>query len=255
MATGANHPASHHRRSDGGPERRQRCSDGGPEHRYECYTENPPYVSRPNYDHISGGVSVALPLARRGTICLPLMSVARTVLTRLNVPFWQVWAVLHESANVVRLAPAVGENNRHVWDDDRKNCRDRGGPADVVDEQEDGDPKARRAETHHDQVPALPVGDVLGHRPPRLRDNMDVAAAAPLPDPHASTVFPDRWVDEHGARTPRGSPGPPAAPARRPAGPWPPPGAVPWRGECPASPRSAMRRPTGVSWPGSPMTC
>ena len=28
----------YHRRSDGGPERRQRCPDGGPEHRYEWYT-------------------------------------------------------------------------------------------------------------------------------------------------------------------------------------------------------------------------
>ena len=37
-----------HRRSDGGPERRQRCPDGGPEHRYEWYTEKSPYVSRPN---------------------------------------------------------------------------------------------------------------------------------------------------------------------------------------------------------------
>src|SRR5271166_1011358 len=39
-----------HRRSDGGPERRQRCSDGGPEHRYEWYTATPRYVSRPNYE-------------------------------------------------------------------------------------------------------------------------------------------------------------------------------------------------------------
>jgi hypothetical protein len=37
----------YHRRSDGGPERRQRCPDGGPEHRYEWYTADPPYVSRP----------------------------------------------------------------------------------------------------------------------------------------------------------------------------------------------------------------
>ncbi len=43
-----------HRRSDGGPERRRWCPDGGPEHRYECYTETPPYVSRPNYEPISG---------------------------------------------------------------------------------------------------------------------------------------------------------------------------------------------------------
>src|SRR5450756_178150 len=54
VATGASRPASHHRRSDGGPERRQWCPDGGSEHRYEWYTESPPYVSRPNDDQIPG---------------------------------------------------------------------------------------------------------------------------------------------------------------------------------------------------------
>jgi hypothetical protein len=44
----------YHRRSDGGPERRQRCPDGGPEHRYEWYTADPLYVSRPNDNQISG---------------------------------------------------------------------------------------------------------------------------------------------------------------------------------------------------------
>ncbi len=48
VATGANHPARDHRRSDGGPERRHRCSDGGPEHRNKCYTEPPPCTSRPD---------------------------------------------------------------------------------------------------------------------------------------------------------------------------------------------------------------
>jgi ABC-type oligopeptide transport system ATPase subunit len=43
-----------HRRSDGGPERRQWRPDGGPGHRYECYTETPPSVSRPNYNRVSG---------------------------------------------------------------------------------------------------------------------------------------------------------------------------------------------------------
>src|SRR5580692_11612855 len=44
----------YHRRSDGGPERRQRCPDGGPEHRYEWYTADPLYVSRPDDNQISG---------------------------------------------------------------------------------------------------------------------------------------------------------------------------------------------------------
>src|SRR3984957_13456138 len=43
-----------HRRSDGGPERRQWHPDGGPGYRYEWYTESPPYVSRPNLNLIPG---------------------------------------------------------------------------------------------------------------------------------------------------------------------------------------------------------
>src|SRR5579875_1676424 len=119
-------------------------------------------------------------------------------MTRGNASFWEIWPVLHESANVVRLTASVGENNRYVRDEDRKNGGDRGGPADVVDEQEDGDPKAHRAERHHDQIPALAIGDVLRHRPPRLGDHMDVAAAAPVPDPHAPTVSPRRVVPDTG---------------------------------------------------------
>ena len=34
-----------HRRSDGGPERRQRCSDGGPEHQFGSYYESNPDAS------------------------------------------------------------------------------------------------------------------------------------------------------------------------------------------------------------------
>ena len=56
VATGANHPASHSSAFRRGPGTPVGCSDGGPEHRYECYTETPPYVSRPNYECISGEV-------------------------------------------------------------------------------------------------------------------------------------------------------------------------------------------------------
>jgi hypothetical protein len=55
-----------HRRSDGGPERRQRYSDGGPEHRYEWYNETPPSVQGPNYDLISAQVPQMALLGRPG---------------------------------------------------------------------------------------------------------------------------------------------------------------------------------------------
>ena len=119
----------------------------------------------------------------------------RTGLTRRDPPFWKIWAILHESANVVRLTAPVCENHGHVWDEDRKNCRYRGHPSQVVDEQENRDAEADRAEGHHDEVTALPVGDVLGHRTPSLRDQLDVAIAA-VPDPHAATVFPARRIHQ-----------------------------------------------------------
>ncbi len=55
VATGANHPARDHRRSDGGPERRHRCSDGGPEHQTKL-TPNTPLVRQ---DSIEGSTSIA----------------------------------------------------------------------------------------------------------------------------------------------------------------------------------------------------
>ncbi|GAA0919761.1 hypothetical protein GCM10009560_17540 [Nonomuraea longicatena] len=53
MVTGANHPASLHRRSDGGPERRHQRSDGGPERLSKAYTYNPWDASRLSHDPIS----------------------------------------------------------------------------------------------------------------------------------------------------------------------------------------------------------
>src|SRR6185437_7870500 len=53
VVTGANHPASLHRRSDGGPERRHQRSDGGPERLAKLYTSNPWVASRLCHDPIS----------------------------------------------------------------------------------------------------------------------------------------------------------------------------------------------------------
>jgi hypothetical protein len=39
----------------------------------------------------------------------------------------------------------------------------------VIGEENHGYYEAECADAHHQQVPALPVGDVIGHRPSRLR--------------------------------------------------------------------------------------
>src|SRR5580693_4475576 len=76
--------------------------------------------------------------------------------------------VLEEPALVVRLAPAVGEDDRDVRDDDRADGRNQGKPAHVGEEQHHRDREADGPDAHHQQVPVLPVPDVLGQRPTRL---------------------------------------------------------------------------------------
>ena len=198
-----------HRRSDGGPERRQRCPDGGPEHRYECYTETPRYVSRPNYACISGEVRSRAAMSRLGrllTVCgrvaNALMSASRASLTRRNASFRQIWPILHESTNVVRLTSPVGENDRNVRDENRENGGYSGEPPEVVEEQEDRDTKADGPEGHHDEVPALPVGDILGHRAAGLRDQRNVSVVVTPCDPHLSKVSPPRASTHPGPQRP-----------------------------------------------------
>ena len=56
-----------------------------------------------------------------------------------------------------------------------------GQPPQVVDEHEDGDDEAEQPDAHHEQVAVLPVPDVLGHRPPRLGDQVHLLALSGVP--------------------------------------------------------------------------
>src|ERR1700745_2340653 len=80
----------------------------------------------------------------------------------------QVRPVLHEPADVVGLASAIGEHHRDIRDDDRAHRGDGRHPAQMVDEHEHRGREAERPDGHHDQVPVLAVPDVLGHGPARL---------------------------------------------------------------------------------------
>ena len=236
VATGANHPASHSSAFRRGPGTPVGCPDGGPEHQYECYTETPRYVSRPNYECISAEVRSRAAMSCRGstlTLCgrvaNALMSGSRASLTRRNAPFRQVRPILHESTNVVRLTAPIGENDRNVRDENRENGGYSGEPPEVVEEQEDRDTKAHGAEGHHDEVPALPVGDVLRHRAVGLRDQWNVSVAVTPCDPHLSKVSVPRANMHPGPQRPLRSKRSPRrsmpqdagrpVPARREAGP------------------------------------
>ena len=145
-------------------------------------------------------------LCRALTVCGPvanaLMSGSRASLTRRTVSFRQVWPILHESTNVVRLTPPVGENDRNVWDENREDGGYSGEPPEVVEEQEERDTKADGAEGHHDEVPALPVGDVLGHRAAGLCDQWNVSVVVTPCDPHLSKVSLPRANTHPGPRRP-----------------------------------------------------
>src|SRR6185437_1666756 len=105
----------------------------------------------------------------------------------------QVHAVLKEAAGVVRLASAVGENDREVRDDDRPDRREGGQPSAVVDEDHYRDGEARHPDAHHDEVAPLAVGDVLRQRPARLRHQVDLRVPPDVAYPHGSTVPPPGW--------------------------------------------------------------
>src|SRR5580658_9036237 len=121
----------------------------------------------------------------------------------MAVSFWcpgrltgsrQVRLVLHEAAGVVGLSAAVGEHHGEIGNDDSAEGGYHGEPAEVIDEHNHGDYEAGRADAHHQQVPALPVADVVGQRPPGLRHHVHLRppSAAGLTRPHPSTVCPRR---------------------------------------------------------------
>ena len=173
-------------------------------------TRKPPGTCQdPNDECIGGEVRNRAAMSRPGralTACgrvaNALMSGSRASLTRRNASFWQVWPILHESTNVVRLTPPVGENDRNVRDENREDRGYSGEPPEVVEEQEDRDTKADGAEGHHDEVPALPVGDVLGHRAAGLCDQWNVLAAVTPCDPHLSKVSLPRANTHPGPQRP-----------------------------------------------------
>ncbi len=131
-------------------------------------------------------------------------------------PRRKVHPVLHEAAHVIRLAPAVGEDHRDVRDEDRAYRRHQDQPPQVGGVQRDGDGEADHPDAHHDQVPVLPVPDVLGHRPARLGDQVHLLSARGVTQPHPSTLscfgqtaYTIAAAEIKGAAGPASSPGSP----------------------------------------------
>ena len=105
---------------------------------------------------------------------------------RRSVDRRRIRLVLPERPVGCRLAAAIGQYDREVRYDERADCRDRGEPAEVVDEHQDRRNEADGPDAHHDQIPALTVTDVLRQAGARLGD--EVGFRMPPTGLHYSTL-------------------------------------------------------------------
>jgi hypothetical protein len=167
---------------------------------------------RADDDRSTGGnclVSGRRRLTGRDVTALVLASVGRHVKIR------GVRLVLAEAARRGRLPAAVGEHDSKVRNDQRTDRGDRGKPAEMIDKEQDRGDEADSPDAHHDQVPALAVGDIGRQAWPRLRHQVSLLAMG-SDCSHTSTVCREqpsrqRRVSAHGERagrvTPRGGNG------------------------------------------------
>lgn len=125
----------------------------------------------------------------------------------------QVWFILAESAAARWLAPAICEDHRKVRNDQGADRGDRGEPAQVIDEEQQGDHEADSPDGHHDQVAPLAERDVRSPARACLRDQVGLVARGALIASHISTLCPpggDRhatsMIMEYRAVLPRGRP-------------------------------------------------
>jgi len=97
--------------------------------------------------------------------------------------------ILPERAVRGRLSSAIGKNHRKIGNNQCADHRDRGEPAEVVDEHQDCGDEADRPDTHHDQVSLLTVGDVLRQPWPSFGDEVSLLVTRSLRAFHTSTLF------------------------------------------------------------------
>src|SRR5450755_4091239 len=114
-----------------------------------------------------------------------------SVLSRRHVRSRKVRLVRTEAPSAGGLAAAVREHDGEIRNDNCTDGRDSGKPARMVHVRHDGDNEAKSADTHHDQVPPLAIGDVLRLGRPRLGHHLRALAA--LRPGQASGVPPGPW--------------------------------------------------------------
>ena len=118
----------------------------------------------------------------------------RSASIRLEAPlpgdlrYWQPRLIGAKTGGAGGLAAAVGEDDREIGDDDRAHRRNRPEEARDVHEQGHCHGEANTPDCHHDQVPALPVGNIFRQRSLGLGDEMRASTTGRDDGSHNSTL-------------------------------------------------------------------
>lgn len=119
---------------------------------------------------------------------------------RGDVAFRQPWLVGPETPGASGFTAAVGDHYGEIGDGDSTHRRNRRQPPRAPDEQGNRGRKTSDPDSHHDQVAALPRGNVRRQRRLGLRDEIRAMTACPCGGFHTSNVRPPGAAGECGFR-------------------------------------------------------
>jgi hypothetical protein len=117
---------------------------------------------------------------------------------RGDVALWQPWLVGTKSPGASGLAATVGDHYGEIGDGDSTHCRNRRPPPRARDEQGNRGRKTSDPDSHHDQVAALPLGNVRRQRRLCLRNEVRAVTACPSGGFHPPNVRPPGAASECG---------------------------------------------------------
>jgi hypothetical protein len=219
VATGANHPASHSsafRRGPGTPA----GAPTGDQSTAMHVTPKPPLVRQDRITSRSGhGLVLSACSAVSGRLfrlCFLAKRPGRLRprgcplrggppsrppgCVRGNVAFWQAWLVGTKTSSPSGLAAAVGDHYGEIGDGDSAHRRNPRPPPRARDEQGNRGRKTSDPDSHHDQVAALPRGNVRRQGRLCLRDEIRAVTARPSAGFHPPNVRPPGAAGECGFR-------------------------------------------------------
>jgi hypothetical protein len=117
---------------------------------------------------------------------------------RGDVAFWQPWLVGPKTRGASGLSATVGDHYGEIGDGDSTHCRNRRQPPRAPDEQGNRGRKTSDPDSHHDQVAALPRGNVRRQSRLCLRNEVRAVTARPSGGFHPPNVRPPGVAGECG---------------------------------------------------------